>query len=109
MVRARTDHGEQIRKLVFKVVHSSTLLGPVWMQLCRAHNKSEQYIPQDVTTHWNSTHNMLVVSLNYRAVYDKLTANKEYGLRAFELTKKEWSLGKQLKGSIEVRTLFCLL
>lgn len=97
----------QIRKLAFKVVHSTTILGPAWMALCRVHNLNERYIPRDVRTRWNSTYDMLSVALKYRAVYNEFTANSDPAISVFNLTLKEWQIGEQLEKILKVRTLFC--
>ncbi len=93
-----------MRKLAFKVVNSSTILLPAWYDLCRQLKMSEKLIPRDVPTRWNSTYNMAVTTVEYQDVYKRITADSELGLRVFELNRREWTILKQLRDVLKVRT-----
>ncbi|KAI0702182.1 hypothetical protein C8Q76DRAFT_600446, partial [Earliella scabrosa] len=67
----------KICKLAYKIVHSSTILAPAWVSLCKQHKLNERYIPRDVRTRRNSTYNMLSVAIKYEDVYNAFTANKD--------------------------------
>ncbi|KAL1749583.1 hypothetical protein FB107DRAFT_225241, partial [Schizophyllum commune] len=49
----------KLRKLAYKVIHSTTKLLPAWSKCLRNHGLPETYIPRDVSTRWNSTYDML--------------------------------------------------
>jgi hypothetical protein len=57
-------------------------------------------MPRDVTTHWNSTYNMLVFALEYRRATDEISGDKK--MRKYELEAKEWDLVQQLCDVLEV-------
>ncbi|KAF8961705.1 hypothetical protein BDZ97DRAFT_1610400, partial [Flammula alnicola] len=67
----------KIRKLAFKVINLTTLLLPAWKECVHGQNLSEQLIPRDVTTRWNSTYDMLTFVLEYRPVVEKFTAERK--------------------------------
>lgn len=96
---------EQIRTFASKVVTSTTRLLPAWKECCRFHELPERLIPQDVRTRWNSTFDMLEVTLKYRAVYADMAASKENRLRQFELSDEDWDTALQLRKVLKVRVL----
>ncbi|KAI0683494.1 hypothetical protein C8Q76DRAFT_567693, partial [Earliella scabrosa] len=49
---------------------------------------------------------MLAVALKYENVYNAFTANKEHGLRAFELTRREWRIARDLAAVLKDATEF---
>ncbi|KIK76817.1 hypothetical protein PAXRUDRAFT_168693, partial [Paxillus rubicundulus Ve08.2h10] len=46
-------------KLALKIIHSSTIILPVWKDILKELKKRDSCMPQDVATRWNSTFNML--------------------------------------------------
>ena len=93
-----------MRRLAFKIVHSSTKLLPRWKQIVEDLKLSPRIMPRDVRTHWNSTFLMLDFALEYREALDKISSDRDLGLRAFELSKKEWEYGEQLRDVLEAST-----
>lgn len=59
-------------------------------------------MPRDVATRWNSTYDMLVFALEYRAAIDAMSADKTNNLRKFELSEGEWTIMKQLYNVLKV-------
>jgi hypothetical protein len=57
-------------------------------------------MPRDVTTHWNSTYNMLVFTLEYRKAIDENSYDRE--IWKYELEEEEWKLVQQLCDILEV-------
>ncbi|KAJ7323688.1 hypothetical protein DFH08DRAFT_711760, partial [Mycena albidolilacea] len=96
----------QIQKLSFAIIHSTTILLPVWCELCITHKHKERIIPRDVRTRWNSTYDMLRFAEQYREVIDAITSNKTYGLRKFELDDHEWKVVGNLVYVFKTATLF---
>ena len=97
----------QLRKLSFKLINSSTLLLPQWRGLLKELGLKERNIPRDVRTRWNSTHDLLKFCIEYQVAIDKITADKDTGLRSLELTKDEWIIVKDVCRVLEVRFISC--
>jgi hypothetical protein len=82
--------------------NSSTILLPCWFQLLEdlANNASLsnplpiQMMLHDVVTHWNSTYQMLVFTLEYCQAIDEITVDRD--MRKYELSEEEWPLVQQL-------------
>jgi len=53
-------------------------------------------MPHDVSTHWNSTYDMLEFPAEYCAALNTMTADHDMNLRQFELSKKEWGMATEL-------------
>lgn len=62
-------------------------------------------MPQDVSTRWNSTYQMLEFALKYRTVIDMLTSERALDLRKYEVDKEEWILATQLCKILKVSTV----
>jgi hypothetical protein len=60
-------------------------------------------MPRDVSTRWNSTYDMLAFAVEYRDAVDQISGDKGRGLRAYELSEKEWLIAKQLSEVLKVR------
>ncbi|RDX42156.1 hypothetical protein OH76DRAFT_1298982, partial [Lentinus brumalis] len=56
----------KIRKVAFKIINSVTILLPAWREICLDLNLNEKLIPRDVKTHWNSTFDMALVTIQYK-------------------------------------------
>ena len=59
-------------------------------------------MPRDVTTRWNFTYEMLSFAYTYRAAYNEITANREMGMRKYELLDTEWEIVDQLASVLKV-------
>ncbi|KAF5331114.1 hypothetical protein D9619_005956 [Psilocybe cf. subviscida] len=92
----------KLRKFSYAVIHSSTLLRPMWLDLLAALKLAERIMPRDVTTRWNSTYDMLQFALKYRRAIVMLTADQTTGLRQYELTTEEWDAAKQLVDMLKI-------
>ncbi|GLB45149.1 hypothetical protein LshimejAT787_2000540 [Lyophyllum shimeji] len=86
----------KLRKISFALIHSSTILLPRWRELLESLKISVRKMPRDVKTRWNSTYDMLCFALEYRKAIDTMAADKDNGLRKFELDVREWQLAEQL-------------
>ncbi|KAF5377290.1 hypothetical protein D9615_006461 [Tricholomella constricta] len=92
----------KLRKISFSLINSSTLLLPKWEKLLKALKKKVRRMPRDVQTRWNSTYDMLSFAYEYRDAIDTMAADKDNGLRKFELDADEWELVRQLRDVLEV-------
>ncbi|KAI0727918.1 hypothetical protein C8Q72DRAFT_779000 [Fomitopsis betulina] len=92
----------KIRRLAFKLINSTTLLLPMWKKRVAEAGLPDRIMPRDVATRWNSTYDMLVFALKYRAVVDAICADRELGLRKFELSLREWAIATQLADTLKV-------
>jgi hypothetical protein len=59
-------------------------------------------MPQDVTTRWNSTYDMLVFALEYREALDSITGNQKMKLRQYELMEEDWHIAGKLRDVLKV-------
>ena len=92
----------QLRKLAFKLINSTTILGPAWKQ-CLADLKIKyRQMPRDVSNRWNSTFDMLDFALEYQKGVDQMTSNKTNNLRRLEMDSDEWELANELRNVLEV-------
>ena len=69
-------------------------------------------MPQDVSTRWNSTYDMLNFALEYRLALDAIAGERDMKLRKYELKDAEWVIAKQLQDVLKVNfrliLLYCL-
>ena len=86
----------QLQKLSYAIIHSTTLLLPTWFSTLKDMKLDERTMPRDVSTRWNSTYDMLKFAIDYRKAIDRLTMDKNLGLRQYELSDEEWEIAKQL-------------
>lgn len=92
----------QLRKLAYKIIHSSTIVLPAWRQILADLRKSATLMPRDVATRWNSTYDMLDYAIEHRKAVDTVTQRRDLGLRKFELADHEWEIVKQLRDVLKV-------
>ena len=59
-------------------------------------------MPQDMSTRWNSTFDMLDFALRYRAPIDAMTAVRNFDLRKYELVSSEWKIATELRDILKV-------
>ena len=59
-------------------------------------------MPQDVSTRWNSTYDMLKFALKYQDALDTITGDKEMKLQKYEMDEEEWEIARQLRDVLEV-------
>ena len=53
-------------------------------------------MPRDMSTHWNSTFDMLNFAIDYRIAIDMVTSNCDLNLRKYELADEEWATAENL-------------
>jgi hypothetical protein len=98
----------QLRKLAFKIIHSTTIILPAWHEILEELKLECRIMPRDVSTRWNSTFDMLDFALKYRPAIDKITADWKTDLRMFELNDGEWEIAHQLCNTLKVRLFLSL-
>ncbi|KIK13911.1 hypothetical protein PISMIDRAFT_118021 [Pisolithus microcarpus 441] len=64
---------QQIRKLAYKIINSLTILLPAWDVTCKDVSLSVRWIPHDVSTHWNSSFDMLDIMISCHGPVDAIT------------------------------------
>jgi phage-related protein len=84
------------------MIHSTTIVLPLWFQTLKKLKLDERKMPHDVTTRWNSTFDMLVFTLQYRKAIDDITGNKTTSLCKYELSEEEWRIAEQLCDMLKV-------
>ncbi|KAG2057667.1 hypothetical protein BDR06DRAFT_838264, partial [Suillus hirtellus] len=95
-----------LRKLAFKIIHTTTKLLPAWYNVLNKCKLSQCIMPHDIATCWNSTFDMLTFALEYCEAIDIICANKNMEIRNYELSEKEWELAQQLCDILKDATLF---
>ena len=57
-------------------------------------------MPQDVSTRWNSTFDMLDFALDYRVAINSISSNQDLNLRKYELLDNEWEVAEALHDTL---------
>ena len=63
---------------------------------------------RDVSTRWNSTHDMLTFAVEHKKQLSELTSDLTNDLRAFELSQVEWKLAEELRDTLKVNKYLVL-
>ncbi|KAG2144435.1 uncharacterized protein EDB93DRAFT_1087674, partial [Suillus bovinus] len=95
-----------LRKLAYKVIHSTTIVLPAWRKILEDLQAPVTLMPRDVSTRWNSTFDMLEYAIEHWEAIDTVTQRRDLGLRKFELNDEEWAIAKQLRSVLKDATLF---
>ncbi|KIM54880.1 hypothetical protein SCLCIDRAFT_69646, partial [Scleroderma citrinum Foug A] len=70
----------KLRKVAFKIVHSTTIVLPAWKEILNDLCLTISLMPRDVATRWNSTFDLLEYALKHRRAVDLLMQRRELGL-----------------------------
>jgi hypothetical protein len=62
-------------------------------------------MPQDASTRWNSTFDMLNFALDYRVAIDGITSNRDLNLCKYKLEDDEWAVAERLCDTLEACNL----
>ena len=92
----------KLRKFLFTLKNSTTILLPAWDKLLSTYGLPPCMMPQDISTRWNSTFDMLKFAIRYRVAIDAMTAVREYDLRKYEMGSVEWNIAKELQEVLKV-------
>ncbi|TFY82867.1 hypothetical protein EWM64_g1152 [Hericium alpestre] len=92
----------KLRKLAYKMIHSTTKILPAWRAIVVEKNLADRLMPRDVSTRWNSTYNMLVFVVDYQHVIRVLVADDEYDLQQYMMFTNEWKIVQQLRDVLKV-------
>jgi hypothetical protein len=93
----------QLQKFSYAVLHSTTILLPIWYDTLQTLGLNERIMPRDVTTCWNLTHDMLVFAVEYWKAISAVTTDQDNNLRQYKLTRAEWEVVEQLTTVLKVR------
>ncbi|TFY74982.1 hypothetical protein EWM64_g9031 [Hericium alpestre] len=89
-------------KISFKILHSTTILLPAWKSMLSNLGMKERIMPQDVSTRWNSTYDMLEFALEYKCAVRAVVGNTRLSLDKYKLTAQEWSIAQQLQDLLHI-------
>jgi hypothetical protein len=81
------------------------ILLPSWKCLLHELEMAEKLLPQDVTTRWNSTYDMLNATLKLKPAVKTFTERAENDVQDYELGKAEWVILEQLWDVLKVSGL----
>ena len=93
---------DQLRKLAFKIIHSTTKILPAWKEILSDLRLVISCMLRDVAMRWNSTFDLLEYALKHRKAINLVTQQCELGLRQFDLTDPEWTVMEQLHSVLNV-------
>ncbi|TFY61175.1 hypothetical protein EVG20_g7153 [Dentipellis fragilis] len=74
-----------LRKISFKIIHSTTILLPAWKAALKELNMPVHMMPCNVATRWNSTFDMLEFALKYQQAIRVVVGDARFELDKFEL------------------------
>ncbi|KAJ8515393.1 hypothetical protein ONZ45_g7180 [Pleurotus djamor] len=92
----------KLRKLSYKILHSTTILLPAWKKVLAALHLKERVMPRDVTTRWNSTFDMLDFAIEYRSAVQTMTQQHEEALGMYEMANSDWKIAEQLRDVLRI-------
>jgi hypothetical protein len=92
--------------MAYAIKNSSTIILPRWFKLLEELKLDLRMMPRDVTTHWNSTFDMLYFALQYRSALDHICSDRDMKLRRYELLESEWNVAKELCDVLKVSSAF---
>ncbi|KAJ3965321.1 hypothetical protein EV361DRAFT_777630, partial [Lentinula raphanica] len=96
----------QARKVLFKIIHSSTDLLPKWREHVQDTAFKGRMLPRDVATRWNSTYDMLAAFLEMKDPVSQFLDRSSHGLTEFLLDDEEWEAIKGLVSVLKDATIF---
>ena len=91
----------QLRKVVFAIKNSTTVVLPQWFSVLRELNVTQKMIPCDVRTQWNSTFNMLDFAVKHITAINTITGDHNMKLRQCE---DDWDMAHQLPDLLKVHS-----
>ena len=57
-------------------------------------------MPQDVSTRWHSTFDMVDFAIDYKLAIDAITGNRDMKMRSLGLDAAEWAIAKELHDTL---------
>jgi hypothetical protein len=91
-----SPYTSQLHKTAFAIKNSSTIILPHWYEILEELELGARMMPQDVSTQWNSTFDMLRFTIDYCLAINAIIAEYSMKLRDYELGKEKWKLAKEL-------------
>jgi hypothetical protein len=84
------------------IKNSFTIVGPKWFSILEDVELGHRMMPQDVSTCWNSTYDMLSFAVEYRVALDIIMGDHEMKLRQYEMDDEEWHIATQLRDILNI-------
>lgn len=87
---------------MFAIKNLTTIISPQWFLILNNLELAECMIPRDITTHWNSTFDMLDFAVEHITEINTITADHDIKLRQYELSEDNWNFACQLWDVLKV-------
>ncbi|KAJ3826914.1 hypothetical protein F5880DRAFT_1475460, partial [Lentinula raphanica] len=94
------------RKIAYKIINSPTLLLSKWREQLSSTDFADRTLLRDVSTRWNSTHDMLVSFLEMKEHVNAFIDHSSYKLSEYTITDEEWEVIGGLVSALTEATLF---
>ncbi|KAJ3966428.1 hypothetical protein EV361DRAFT_809106, partial [Lentinula raphanica] len=88
------------RKISYKIINSPTGLLPKWKEHIAKAELPDRILPRDVTTRWNSTHDMLNSFLQMKTAISDFVDRSSHSLTEYALTEEEWEVAEGLSAAL---------
>ncbi|KAJ7309290.1 hypothetical protein DFH08DRAFT_974770 [Mycena albidolilacea] len=89
-------------ELAFGLINSTMIGLPAWHRACIKHQLHVYYLPRDVATCWNSTYNMIVFTVHYKAVSNEIPGDCDLAYQPYDLSNNNWVIIKDMVHTLEV-------
>ena len=86
----------QLRKLVFTIKNSSTLILLEWFHILDNLSLDACIMQCDVHTCWNATYDMLEFAYKYKEAINQITDRHKIKLQDYKIEPYKWDIIKQL-------------
>ncbi|KAF8523879.1 hypothetical protein BU17DRAFT_6007, partial [Hysterangium stoloniferum] len=67
----------KLQNLAYKIIHLTTIVLPAWQGILKELKMSISLMPHDMSTHWNSTFDMLKYVLKHQKAVDTVTQQRD--------------------------------
>ena len=78
------------------------LLLPAWYMILKELDLPPTLIPQDISTQWNSSCDLMGFAVEYHEAIDRIAGDWKFDLRNYEMSEDEWEITDNLHSMLQV-------